>query len=77
MSSASKASAHFELVRCVGEGAFGSVHAAVDTRTGKEVAIKVINLEAGENEIEEVQKEIKVLGGCGRRRVRRVGGKGL
>jgi len=51
----------FDLVERLGEGSYGEVYSAVEKKTGAEVAIKVIPLEA---DIEELVKEIEILKMC-------------
>ncbi|WOH05915.1 hypothetical protein DCAR_0625338 [Daucus carota subsp. sativus] len=48
----------------IGRGSFGDVYKGFDRELNKEVAIKVIDLEESEDEIEDIQKEIAVLSQC-------------
>uniref|UniRef100_A0A2K2CB14 non-specific serine/threonine protein kinase n=1 Tax=Populus trichocarpa TaxID=3694 RepID=A0A2K2CB14_POPTR len=58
------AGARFSSLELIGRGSFGDVYKAFDKELDKEVAIKVIDLEESEDEIEDIQKEISVLRQC-------------
>ncbi|XP_022877464.1 germinal center kinase 1-like isoform X1 [Olea europaea var. sylvestris] len=54
----------FSDLELIGRGSFGDVYKGFDKELNKEVAIKVIDLEESEDEIEDIQKEIAVLSQC-------------
>ncbi len=54
----------YTLQERIGKGAFGAVYKAIDKRTGTPVAVKVIDFEDAEDEIEDIQQEIAVLSQC-------------
>ncbi|TVU38999.1 hypothetical protein EJB05_12398 [Eragrostis curvula] len=56
--------ARFSNRDLIGRGSFGDVYKGFDKELGKEVAIKVIDLEEAEDDIEDIQKEISVLSQC-------------
>lgn len=58
------AGARFSSLELIGRGSFGDVYKGFDKELNKEVAIKVIDLEEAEDEIEDIQKEISVLSQC-------------
>ena len=51
----------FELGSRIGRGQSGEVHRAVDRLTGDTVAVKLVDLEDAEDEVEDIQREIATL----------------
>ncbi|KAI4333647.1 hypothetical protein L6164_018427 [Bauhinia variegata] len=58
------AGSRFSSLELIGQGSFGDVYKGFDKELNKEVAIKMIDLEESEDEIEDIQKEIHVLSQC-------------
>ncbi|KAK7244247.1 hypothetical protein RIF29_39066 [Crotalaria pallida] len=58
------AGSRFSSLELIGQGSFGDVYKGFDKELNKEVAIKVIDLEESEDEIDDIQKEISVLSQC-------------
>ncbi|KAE9621625.1 putative protein kinase STE-STE20-YSK family [Lupinus albus] len=61
---AEAAGSRFSSLELIGQGSFGDVYKVFDKELNKEVAIKVIDLEESEDEIDDIQKEISVLSQC-------------
>ncbi|KZF20232.1 Pkinase-domain-containing protein [Xylona heveae TC161] len=55
---------HYQMLEELGSGSFGVVYKAIDKATGEMVAIKHIDLESSEDDIQEIQQEISVLSTC-------------
>lgn len=45
----------------VGKGAFGSVHRGIHIGTGSVVALKIVNLDIADDDVEAIQKEVALL----------------
>ncbi|KAK9463973.1 kinase-like domain-containing protein [Lipomyces oligophaga] len=54
----------FYLLEQLGSGSFGVVYRAIYKETGDIVAIKQVDLESSDDDIEEIQQEITLLRGC-------------
>ncbi|WEW60068.1 Serine/threonine-protein kinase PAK 6 [Emydomyces testavorans] len=46
---------------CIGGGSFGKVYKGVDKRTGQSVAIKIIDVENADDDVEDIIQEISIL----------------
>ncbi|KAL7324415.1 kinase that interacts with cdc31p, variant 4 [Mucor circinelloides] len=55
------ASQLYKKLKKVGKGAYGSVYKGIDTRTNKVIAIKVLNLDTEEDDVDDIQREIALL----------------
>ncbi|KAK2813976.1 hypothetical protein FQN50_000380 [Emmonsiellopsis sp. PD_5] len=54
----------YQMLEELGSGSFGTVYKAIEKETGEIVAIKHIDLESSEDDIQEIQQEIAVLSTC-------------
>ena len=54
----------YQVLEQLGAGSFGVVWKGLDRKTGEIVAIKHIDLESSEDDIQEIQQEISVLSTC-------------
>lgn len=54
----------FELRQLIGSGSFGKVFRSVHRPTHTECAVKIIDLESSQDDIEETQREIAMLASC-------------
>ena len=61
----------YDLIERIGRGSFGEVFRGVDLQTEQTVAIKVIDLEQAEDEIDDIQQEIAVMAQCDSKHVTR------
>ena len=60
-SSSSSGSSRWLKQEKIGRGSFGQVWKANDTRTGAIVALKEIDLDAAEDDIDDIQREVSIL----------------
>ncbi|KAI1486146.1 kinase-like domain-containing protein [Biscogniauxia mediterranea] len=55
---------HYQVLEELGRGSFGVVYKGIEKATGEIVAIKHIDLESTEDDIQDIQAEISVLSTC-------------
>ncbi|KAI8869434.1 sterile 20-like kinase 3, partial [Ramicandelaber brevisporus] len=61
---ASNPSRRYVLDKLLGRGSFGEVHRAIDIQTDQFVAIKIIDLEATDDDMTDIEQEIQLLSQC-------------
>ncbi|WXC62899.1 hypothetical protein SNK03_008718 [Fusarium graminearum] len=55
---------HYQVLEELGRGSFGIVYKGIEKTTGETVAIKHIDLESNDDDIQDIQAEIAVLSTC-------------
>ncbi|KAF5659190.1 ste ste20 ysk kinase [Fusarium heterosporum] len=55
---------HYQVLEELGRGSFGVVYKGIEKTTGETVAIKHIDLESNDDDIQDIQAEIAVLSTC-------------
>ncbi|KAG6009969.1 hypothetical protein E4U21_000740 [Claviceps maximensis] len=55
---------HYQVLEELGRGSFGVVYKGIERATGETVAIKHIDLESNDDDIQDIQAEIAVLSTC-------------
>ncbi|KAI7898612.1 kinase-like domain-containing protein [Cokeromyces recurvatus] len=51
----------YKKLKKVGKGAYGSVYMGINTQTNKVIAIKILNLDTEEDDVDDIQREISLL----------------
>lgn len=51
----------YTLQNCIGSGSFGKVYKGVDNRSGESVAVKIIDVEKADDEVDDILSEISIL----------------
>lgn len=51
----------FRRLEMIGKGAYGSVHKAVHVETGMVVALKIVDFDQPEDDIDDIQREVTLL----------------
>lgn len=51
----------YKRLETIGRGAFGSVHRGVHIPTGQIVALKIINLDTADDDVDDIQREVALL----------------
>eukprot|EP00490_Sorites_sp_Unknown_P012850 CAMPEP_0114658026 /NCGR_PEP_ID=MMETSP0191-20121206/14975_1 /TAXON_ID=126664 /ORGANISM="Sorites sp." /LENGTH=432 /DNA_ID=CAMNT_0001878915 /DNA_START=16 /DNA_END=1315 /DNA_ORIENTATION=+ len=54
----------YQKISILGKGTYGTVYKGIDTETGMSVAIKIIDLDSTNDDIEDIMKEIVALRDC-------------
>ena len=51
----------YQKLECVGKGSYGAVYKGIEKSTGTVVALKIINLDTEDDDVEDIQREVNLL----------------
>ncbi len=51
----------YQKLECVGKGSYGAVYKGIEKATGTVVALKIINLDTEDDDVEDIQREVNLL----------------
>lgn len=54
----------YQKLEKIGKGSFGEVYHAIEIETGKDVAVKILDLDINDGDLDDIRKEISILSNC-------------